>query len=247
MKIKFFSDTHFEHHLDDGKCFMNLLDSREIDVLIIAGDLSTIPMYDTILPEISRLYPKTFIIFGNHEFYVKKPIHQLMDVANKIANNCGNITILENSYEDYNGLRFAGTTMWFSPSPMDFFYRDEFNDFNCIKGFRRFVYSANQRAKEFIQSTPTDIMITHHLPSYLCVDKQYKGDPLNPFFVTEMFDYIYDSDIKYWIFGHTHNSVALNVNGTKLACNPFGYPHAPNPIYYEKFVIDTDTWELRCL
>jgi len=32
-------------------------------------------------------------------------------------------------------------------------------------------------------------------------------------------------EVDLWLHGHTHNNFDYNVNGTRVVCNPMGYPH----------------------
>jgi hypothetical protein len=73
---------------------------------------------------------------------------------------------------------------------------------------------------------------------YRCVSAQYKGSPLNPFFVCDVENIIYERTPKLWIHGHTHDSVDLKLGDTRIVCNPIGYPHERNPAFDPMKVIE---------
>jgi hypothetical protein len=64
-------------------------------------------------------FKKIFLIAGNHEFYSigknrGKTMEEIEDRIKSIIieNSLDNISYLDNSYEDYEGFRFCGTTLW---------------------------------------------------------------------------------------------------------------------------------------
>jgi predicted phosphodiesterase len=66
-------------------------------------------------------------------------------------------------------------------------------------------------------------VITHHLPSYKCIDEKYHGDPKNSFYASDL-DYLMEKyKINYWIHGHTHVTVYKQIFNTRVICNPRGY------------------------
>ena len=72
------------------------------------------------------------------------------------------------------------------------------------------------------------VVVTHHLPSYAVVAPLYKDSPLNSAFATELGDFIADSRIDTWIFGHSHANAETIVGNTRLVCNQLGY------VYYRE-------------
>jgi len=71
--------------------------------------------------------------------------------------------------------------------------------------------------------TKKNVVVSHHLPSYLSVDPIYAGDMLNAAFVSNLDDWIATKDIALWIHGHAHNSSDYVYEDTRVVCNPFGY------------------------
>jgi hypothetical protein len=84
-----------------------------------------------------------------------------------------------------------------------------------------------------------DIVVTHHLPSYNLVHKQYQGDPSNQFFVTEMSEYMKKTRPYAWFYGHTHRASNKILEHVWCVCNPFGYPREISTMYFdENLVLD---------
>jgi hypothetical protein len=49
---------------------------------------------------------------------------------------------------------------------------------------------------------------------------------LNRAFVVELHDFIFDNEIDFWLYGHSHANVnEVDINGTKMLCNQLGYVH----------------------
>lgn len=68
------------------------------------------------------------------------------------------------------------------------------------------------------------VVVTHHLPSNECNVDEFKGSLLNEAFCVEKTDFILNSDIDYWIYGHSHrNKANFKIGNTKMVTNQFGY------------------------
>jgi Icc-related predicted phosphoesterase len=227
MKIQIMSDIHSEFHKDKGKCFVQSLDSSSVDVLILAGDVCVLRNASkNIMEFLSEKYKNSKILWvlGNHAYYNGR-FEDGLRRARKIADSFNNIFLLENEIVEIKGKRFLGSTLWFEDFPTNLLHEWSFSDFKCINGFRRNVYKQNRKSIEFFrrEMREGDIAITHHLPSYKCVNSFYKGSSLNCFFVCKMDSFILDKKPSHWIFGHTHSSCDLMLGNTRMIANPFGY------------------------
>ena len=67
------------------------------------------------------------------------------------------------------------------------------------------------------------MVVTHHLPTFAAIDGRHKGDVLNAAYATELGNYIADSRITAWIYGHSHHSIDMTIGNTRLVSNPLGY------------------------
>ena len=69
------------------------------------------------------------------------------------------------------------------------------------------------------------VVVTHHAPSGLSGDPKYKGDELSPCFASELPDEFFGK-AALWLHGHMHNSSNYELAGTRIVCNPRGYPRS---------------------
>jgi Icc-related predicted phosphoesterase len=58
----------------------------------------------------------------------------------------------------------------------------------------------------------------------MSVAKRYANDPLNPAFASSLEDLIEKYQPELWIHGHTHVPCDYELFGTRVVCNPRGYP-----------------------
>ena len=47
------------------------------------------------------------------------------------------------------------------------------------------------------------VVVTHHLPTFAAIEDRHKGSVLNDAYATELGDFIADSRISAWIYGHS--------------------------------------------
>jgi Icc-related predicted phosphoesterase len=148
---------------------------------------------------------------------------------------------LNDSAATVGGQRFVGGTLWFQDTADSVLYRHMLSDFAVIDGFLDWVFEANAATMRFLADvvSPSDIVVTHHLPCQLSVHDRYRGDKLNPFFVCDMTAMIEQCEPKLWIHGHTHSSCDYEVFNTRVVCNPMGYAgHELNPEYADDVVVE---------
>ena len=74
------------------------------------------------------------------------------------------------------------------------------------------------------KQTTKNVVVTHHVPTFMNYPPKYKGDILNEAFAVELFDLIETTSPDYWIYGHTHeNTPDFEIGKTKLLTNQLGY------------------------
>lgn len=193
------------------------------DGIIIAGDLCSyidMPIYFDML---CRMYPKVVYISGNHDLYGVYP--QEVDDFRK-NHGFHNLVWLENDFVIIGNTKVCGTTMWFPKTKTTEQLRNQFHDFEYIKGIGDYPYEANTRAMEFLSMEATDgaVVITHHLPTVESVDRIHLLDPFNCFFLCpEAADLAYDRKLT-WIHGHTHRVLDYQYGRSRVLCNALGIP-----------------------
>lgn len=231
MIIRYFSDLHLEFiETENIHNFISQINPGLNEVCVLAGDIGNPyePNYDTFMNFINTNFQKTFIIAGNHEYYNKtKTIEETNNYLKKYFLKFNNIKFLNNEIEYYNGYTFIGTTLWSNIKKP----RYKINDVHCIPNFDYLKYNLlNQECTAFLEQALNDndncIVITHHVPSDKLIHKKYKTWSMikyNQWFYCDL-EYLINSKIKCWIYGHTHTPNETIMNNVIFLCNPIGYP-----------------------
>lgn len=221
MKIRLYSDLHFEFHQDGGRSFLEGQDSN-FDVLVLAGDINTARNLKKSFSSLKEVFKNKKIVFvpGNHEYY-----HSSFPELQQILVDEQEIIILDNSCSVIDGVKFVGTTLWFQHSGSYERGDESLNDFTQINNFRSWVGKKAQDSIKFLDKEIEDncIVITHHLPHRSAIHPHFAGSYLNKYFVNHLGPLVEDRGAKFWFFGHTHSSIDIMINKTRLICNPFGY------------------------
>jgi predicted MPP superfamily phosphohydrolase len=135
----------------------------------------------------------------------------------------------------------VGCTLW-SKLDMNPYKLPQFNDFNRICEDKdtllrpRTYDDWNVEHVEFLGNTLAKIqnespdlkivVLTHHCPTYdIIIEKYTESDPdnMNSFFANKDLVSPFGKNVKAWICGHTHGCKVIDVNGTIVATNTFGY------------------------
>ncbi len=241
MKIQYASDLHLDFYQDKGRDLLKRLVRFEVaPILVLAGDTSELvnrngefgKFPEANMKFLCDNFERVFFVLGNHEHYHVRNTRETFDFVSGIDANIGNFYWLHNCHTVYEGIKFGGTTLWFRDDPLNCCYEKELNDFSQIPGFKPWVYEENQRAIDFVSASEVDVMITHHLPSYAAISSQYKGDPLNRFYVCDVLDReMREKKLpKAWIHGHSHDSLDMMFDTMRLVRNPADYRQA-NPLF----------------
>jgi predicted phosphohydrolase len=231
--VQYLSDIHTEF-MSVEKVQSDLLDKIHCvsadGILVLAGDIGNphLASYRHFLNGVSAKFKKVFLIAGNHEYY-GGTTEAGNNKIQEIAANCGNVSFLNNTYEDYEGFRWIGTTLWSRIHSM--------KSVRAVRDFRKIVGHSiegvnafHNEAVEFIKSTvgksPIQcIVITHHMPSLILVDEKYKFMD-NTSYASSQDNLIKESDGKIcaWFYGHTHTpNTGILIHNTMTYSNPYGY------------------------
>jgi Icc-related predicted phosphoesterase len=208
------------------------------DVVILAGDIGVglggIEWAAGHFPNHPVIY-----VPGNHEYYGQ----DITFIEELVKQSPENIHVLNNDTIVLNGVRFLGSTLWtdfrLHGESESWFARQRakrfMEDFSSIKnGGRTFTpeisVGLHDASRAWIAShldTHFDgpsIVVTHHLPAAMSVAKRYANDPMNPAFASRLEDIIERYQPDLWIHGHTHEPCDYELFGTRVVCNPRGYP-----------------------
>jgi len=236
MRIQYMSDLHME--LWDNSRYIQTNEFEVVgDILVLAGD--TFYLRDTIAPQkrfwnwASKNFRQVLLVPGNHEFYSNSDVTARGDSWQWMIRE--NVGYYYNKVVRIDDTDLILTTLWSRiPEPDMYLVQRGMNDFRQIMyDGHRFTpddfnlehgkcLSFLKRAVE--ESTAKHIVvITHHLPTLLVVAAQHQGSDLNGAFATELGNYIANSRIDTWIYGHSHTNIDTTIGNTQIVCNQLGY------------------------
>ena len=238
MKIQYCSDLHLEFH--ENLRMMNAKDPAiEVagDILVIAGDVGYLVDNNVerlrLWKWMSESYRQVLMVAGNHEFYNNSDITEKGESWQKIFHP--NVGYYHNKVVRIDDTDFIMSTLWSRISPVDeMVVQSGINDYRQIL-YNRHRLTARDITDEFeknfafiqnaVETSDAEkiVVVTHHLPTFAAIDKRYSGDPLNVAFATELGNYIADSRINAWVYGHAHHQTDLMIGNTHLVSNPLGY------------------------
>jgi len=187
-------------------------------------------------------------VAGNHEFYGQhwtKLLDKLHESARKQE-----VHFLENEAVGIAGVRFLGCSLWTDFELFGFALKREamvqaaegINDYRQIHIYgtpeyyrlhsKRLVplmtVQRHRASVQWLESQLQDglakqtVVITHHAPHPASIHPRFADDLLNPAFGSDMTRLMGRAGL--WIHGHMHDSADYCVNGTRVVCNPRGYP-----------------------
>ena len=230
MKIHLESDTHVEMGPWIGP-------SVACDVMVCAGDiglLSNSPQLKRYFDAMRKSAEEIIWVLGNHEFY-HSDYFEALEFAGKFAKQEG-IHLLDEALGTenlvLNGVTFWGSTLWTDLKEGDWFVKKKvgygFNDFHIIHDGEDSFHAdqtieINSRTREKI-NWDADVIITHHCPIVIEHRRFPISDITYGFCNTGLDQQIMDSNVKYWLYGHTHDSHLEDLNGTFVLSNQQGYP-----------------------
>jgi len=223
VKIQYFSDIHLEKTSGFPKF------RARAPYLCLLGDIGN-PFrdnYKDFLRYCSDLgFKRIFIIAGNHEYYgnnYTKTNDRIQDLCNRIPN----VSFLNRSVLQFDGLTIAGATLWSQISKNTV---EHLNDFNRIykengkmitlDDYLNWHYQDQQWLKNIVSSNfnkKSLVIMTHHLPSYRLIVGKYQKWKYHDAFATEV-----DSlrnPVGVWLCGHSHCVVEKNINGVHCGIN----------------------------
>lgn len=235
MNIQYCSDLHLEF-LDNHKWVLDNPIDPKGNILILAGDIvlfKEMHQHQKFFDYVSQHFEHTFWIPGNHEYYNSDIAKRSSSFEEQIRDN---VTLLNNTVKTIDGLRFVFSTLWSHISPKkQFVIQQSLSDFRVIRNNekRLTVDDYNQIHSEcrlFLEEAlknktkiPT-VITTHHPPTFMNYPEKYANSTINEAFGTEMFNFIEESEIDYWIYGHHHCNVSdFTFGKTKLVTNQLGY------------------------
>ena len=235
MKIQYCSDLHLE--FNENK---NFLDKNPIhpsgEILLLAGDVipfALIGKHNDFFDFVSANYESVFWVPGNHEYYN----YDLGDVKNPLYEKIRkNVFLVNNQIIPYKSVNLIFSTLWSAISPQnEWDVQQNVSDFSVIKTEGRKITPAqfnslHQTDYAFLKTvlnttdSKTNIVVTHHVPTFLNYPEQYKNSKINEAFAVELYDFIFHSNAAYWIYGHHHHNTSdFTIGNTIMLTNQLGY------------------------
>ncbi|MFA7084581.1 MAG: metallophosphoesterase [Arcobacteraceae bacterium] len=255
LHLDFYFKLHLTTHQSVTTFFKPIFtdnNSRDIgDVLIIAGDIGH---YNHQNIEVLKIFQKEFYryvicVLGNHDYYLidsdarysfENNSFKRVENIKTLINNEENIYCLDGNIIEIDGIKFGGCDSWYDNSYMQKYFaifdknyinllwKQYMNDSRLIYGIKNFddiSIIEKEKLNKIYQSC--DVMITHVNPSFdeQHIDRKYHNNPSNSFFTFNGSSFYQNGSMKYWVFGHTHDSIEYKIGNIKFLCNPLGYPH----------------------
>ena len=229
MHLQIYSDLHLER-----EAFVP--PETDADLVVLAGDIGN----GVAGIEWARTTFRTPVLYlaGNHEYYEGE--FESVRTAMRAASG-GTVELLDCTRTVIGGVRFLGCTLWtdYSLAPASERAvvvegsRTLNPDYQLIRfGGRTFApedaialcaqhraWLAAELARPFSGET---VVVTHFAPHPRSIAPAYANHRANPAFVVDLDEAMGRAAL--WIHGHTHTYFDYSVRGTRVICNPRGYP-----------------------
>ena len=221
MKIGLVSDLHLEFYKPSAANYLlNMINNTDVDIRIVAGDVSP---NNKFRKEFLSKIDNCISVEGNHDFYQNSSGN-----LNPLNSNIQNITLT-------NGMYIVACTLWTDYNNDHMVMSNShriMNDNTQIPNFDpQYIYQVHNTQKNYIFETNPNIVITHHCCSPQSISPQFRHERFelsNYYFHSNLDEKILNSNIKLWVYGHTHWKHSYKIGNTLVVCNPLGYP---NEIY----------------
>uniref|UniRef100_A0A6C0LTQ6 Calcineurin-like phosphoesterase domain-containing protein n=1 Tax=viral metagenome TaxID=1070528 RepID=A0A6C0LTQ6_9ZZZZ len=224
-QLQFISDIHLEYR--DKYPII----PQQGNYLALLGDIGN-PFknnYADFIKYSAHHWNKVFLITGNHEYWQKNyTIEDTNDKVSTICSKYNNVYFLNNSHhclnDDYD---IVGSTLWSNvkhvsvalgysqysrnihPSTTNKLHHE------CVDFLNNIISNSQKKL----------IIITHHMPSFLLINKNYKNSINNDRYASNL-DYLIRKPIQYWLCGHSHYRTKVRINDILCIINPLGYENS---------------------
>ena len=219
------------------------------DVLVITGDIGHNNIQNIKILKLLKQYYKNIIcVLGNHDYYLLGKENKLqfknsferVENMRELINSQDGMYCLNGDIIEIDGIKFGGCDGWyndgyfgrqyptesFSRKSTNVMWRNIMNDANFIYGVENFddIFQIERPKIEKVFKE-CDVMITHINPSAKNehINIRFQNNPSNVFFCFEGEKYLKNGNMKYWIFGHTHEELEYIEHNVHCICNPLGY------------------------
>jgi len=233
LKIQYCSDLHLEFRENENFLRQNPIEPLG-EILVLAGDIIPFILQHKVnwfFDYLSDNFQHTYWIPGNHEHYHSSIDNFNVPLYEKIKNN---VSILNNRVVIYKNVELIFSTLWSHISaPNHLVIERSVSDFSLIKynGKKLRPIDFNQlhktdlaflKSASAVKSDNQRIIVTHHVPTLQNYPQQYKNSNINEAFALELYNFIFESQADYWIYGHHH----INTPEFKMVirqCSPINW------------------------
>jgi predicted phosphodiesterase len=240
VRLRVYSDLHFEVHADLGKSFVDSLDPDGCDVVVLAGDIAANHCLHFALDMFCKKFPRVVHVPGNHEYYGANRGRVNQTLRRVKAKHFDRLTLLNRGIFGWMGKRILGTTMWFRKTEEAAQVLSTWSDSSAIQGFSGWVGEENRLSVNFLRQElrEGDVVVTHYAPSWQSVHPRFAGEKSNLLYVCDMEELILERKPALWIHGHTHHAFDYRIGDTRVVCHPFGYPSEYSVNYNDAFTVE---------
>lgn len=263
MKFVLISDLHIDNNKWNWSYLEKT--PNDVNTVVVAGDISNyVGKNCRFLANLKQRFSTVIWVAGNHDFYnigyrgLNEPytVAQITAHYKEFSEKNGIIFLDKMSYV-HDGINFIGATGWHDyvggapftvEQQIETYYKSisdvhikwtqdgKVSHLNPLNAGAEDVSSITNLVNE--SSLPT-VIITHHIPhSQLLWQKPY--DPiwtrLHGCFLNSQLEQVPTTNVKLWIYGHTHQRSQKEINGITYICNARGY-ELENPSW-EPIIID---------
>lgn len=259
MTIYMTSDLHVDHYINHRVNLENYINNalKPADVLCVAGDTCDDPhLFVEFYKAVSPRYKKIFVVFGNHDltvhndsYFRNNPFTETqakLDFLKAEVSKLGNVSILDGTVEEFEGVKFGGTMAFndwtwafnLNPDPdgnipkflYNWHYWFDYVNWNYMNNNHPEILGSEMKKLDHIVAQKPDIIMTHYIPLFFGVEKEYYYSESTTYFYfngEKYLDQLKDQSI--WLAGHTHSvrtKDLLQGDGRTihLKLNPVGYP-----------------------
>ncbi|WP_273150652.1 metallophosphoesterase [Methylophaga thiooxydans] len=257
--IALISDLHNELLRDSGNAIPDIKLNREVDALVMAGDIDVQEYGVRYAIRQSRMLniPVVYVL-GNHEFYQTHDRPVMDKILDEIEGT--NVHVLNSESVEIAGTLFIGATLWTDFELFGLNSKNRvlshaafnFNDYDNIRLVDKLFSRAftpttssiwHEADKAFIQAELArdydgkKVVVTHHAPSLQCLPVFERKDLISACYASHLDWMIEKYQPNAWLHGHIHYPNQIQVGETTIISNPSDYPQFSEiPEYYQPLV-----------
>jgi predicted phosphodiesterase len=236
MRLWILSDLHLEF----GPLELHQV---QADVMILAGDEH---LGVRGLAWLQDRWPNLPVVYvpGNHEYYGEAMPRLTEKLRAKAL--ASQVSVLHDDVVVMGGVTFLGATLWtdFGLGGDPVLGRREagevMNDYRRIRvspSYRRLQLAdpaaEHRRSRGWLEARLAEpapgpvVVVTHHAPSVLSWGQNWGQEAVGAAYASNLDELVAQSGAALWVHGHIHRAADYSMGGTRVICNPRGYPDEP--------------------